>query len=109
MAHVESGFDTRAVSHKGACGVMQIMPKTAALYGVSRQELFDEDINIQVGLHYMREMLRLFGNRDLAVAAFNCGPNRVVQAGYRIPRISETRNYVRRVNHAARRYEQKGF
>ena len=85
------------------------MPDTAALYGVTRRELFDEDINIQVGLYYLRAMLNRFEDRDLALAAYNCGPNRVIEAGYKIPRIRETRNYVRRVNHAARRYGQKGF
>jgi soluble lytic murein transglycosylase-like protein len=109
MAHVESGFNKRAVSPKGACGVMQVMPYTASLYGVTRRELFDEDINIQVGLYYMKEMLARFEDRDLALAAYNCGPNRIMASGYNIPRIPETRNYVRRVNNAARRYNQEGF
>lgn len=109
MAKVESGFDSRAVSPKGACGVMQVMPETAALYGVTRKELFDEDINIQVGLHYIRDLLDLFGNTNLALAAYNCGPTAVMDAGNRIPRIEETRNYVRRVNYEARRYAQNTF
>jgi len=87
---------------------MQIMPDTAALYGVTRRELFNEDINIQVGLHYLKEMFHVFGNRDLAIAAYNCGPTRVIEAGYRIPGIRETINYVRMVNYAARKYEQHG-
>ena len=95
----------QAVSPKGAVGVMQIMPKTAALYGVSRQELFEPDINIQVGLHYLKEMLHIFKSRDLAMAAYNCGPQRVIDAGYRIPRIQETVDYVRRVNNAVKRYK----
>lgn len=109
MAYVESRFNKQAVSPKGACGVMQVMPATAALYGVSRQELFDQDINIQVGLQYFKEMLRLFEKRDLAIAAYNCGPNRIIKAGNRIPRIRETIDYVRRVNNAAKKYRQKGI
>ena len=109
MAYVESRFNKQAVSPKGACGIMQVMPKTAALYDVCRQELFDEDINIQVGLYYLKEMLRLFKNRNLAVAAYNCGPNRVIAAGYRVPEIRETIDYVRRVNNAAKKYRQKGI
>ena len=106
MAYVESRFNKQAVSPKGACGIMQVMPATAAMYGVSRQELFDADINIQVGLYYFKEMLRLFKNRNLAVAAYNCGPNRVIAAGYKIPKIRETIDYVRRVNNAAKKYRQ---
>lgn len=86
---------------------MQIMPDTAALYGVSREKLFDEDINIQVGLHYMRELLYLFNDRNLALAAYNCGPTRVIEAGRQIPMIRETRDYVRRVNRAVQRFKRK--
>ena len=109
MAQVESGFDRLAVSSKGACGVMQVMPDTAALYGVSRSRLFDEDVNIQLGLYYLRKMLDLFRDRNLALAAYNCGPGRVIRSGYRIPDIAETRDYVRRANDAARQYRHTGF
>jgi len=88
---------------------MQVMPETAALYGVSKGKLFDEDVNIRVGLYYLRRMLDLFRDRDLALAAYNCGPGRVMRAGRRIPDIAETRDYVRRVNDAARQYRRKGF
>jgi len=107
MAQVESNFNKLAVSGKGACGIMQIMPDTAAVYGVTRKELFDENINIQVGLHYMREMLHLFNDRNLALAAYNCGPNRVIKAGRQIPMIRETRDYVRRVNRAVQKFKRK--
>lgn len=86
---------------------MQVMPDTARLYGVNREELFNEDINIQVGLIYFKKMLRVFGNKDLALAAYNAGPAQVIDAGYRIPRIRETVNYVRRVNRAAKGYKKK--
>jgi soluble lytic murein transglycosylase-like protein len=104
MAHVESGFNPDAVSPKGACGIMQVMPGTAAIYGVSKRELFDPDTNIRVGLTYMAEMLDLFQDRDLALAAYNCGPGRVVDAGRRIPPIPETLQYVRKVNHVLKHY-----
>jgi len=84
--------------------VMQVMPETAALYGISREELLDPDICIQVGLNYFKEMLHRFERVDLALAAYNAGPHRVVQAGHRVPRIGETMKYVRRVKHAAGRY-----
>lgn len=104
MAYVESNFNKQAVSKKGACGVMQIIPTTASIYNVSRAELFDEDINIQVGLHYMKKMLKIFGKQDLALAAYNCGPTRITKAGYKIPGIRETRDYVRKVNDAKQKY-----
>ena len=104
MAHVESGFDPDAVSPKGACGVMQVMPGTGAIYGVSRKELLDPDTNIRVGLTYMAELLRTFKDRNLALAAYNCGPQRVINAGYKVPQIPETIEYVRRVTHVFNRY-----
>ena len=104
VAEAESGFRPDAVSPKGAVGVMQVMPQTAASYGVSREELFDPDICIRVGLTYFKEMLHQFERVDLALAAYNAGPTRVVDAGHRIPRIRETVDYVRRVENAAVRF-----
>jgi len=98
-----------AVSPKGARGVMQVMPETGALYGVERDALFDEDINIQVGLHYLKYLFEIFGSRNLALAAYNCGPSRVVEAGYRIPAIRETQEYVKKVNRATGQYRRKGL
>lgn len=98
----ESGFKPGEVSNKGACGVMQVMPETAALYGVTREELFDVETNIKVELLYLKNLLKTFDRLDLAVAAYNCGPARVVAAGYRIPMIKETQAFVRRVNNAFR-------
>lgn len=82
---MESRFNKRAISPQGACGVMQVMPATGALYGITRRELFDADINIQVGLQYLKDMFNLFANQELALAAYNCGPERVIEADYRIP------------------------
>ena len=109
VAEVESGFDKLAVSPKRAMGIMQVLPATAKLYGIDSRELFNENTNIKVGIYYLKHLLKIFNNKDLAIAAYNCGPTRVIEAGYSIPNISETINYVRRVNNAARRYRQSIF
>jgi soluble lytic murein transglycosylase-like protein len=79
------------------------MPATAKEYGVRRSELFNENINIQVSLYYFRTLFREFGRYDLALAAYNAGPTRVKNAGNRVPRIHETRQYIRRVQQYVRR------
>jgi soluble lytic murein transglycosylase len=91
----ESAFDPKAVSWAGARGLMQLMPNTALMMGVT--DSFDPEQNIMGGSRYLRQMLNRFnGNLKLAVAAYNCGPERVARAG-RIPDIPETKNYVRAV------------
>jgi hypothetical protein len=103
MCHVESGFNQKAVSNKGAMGLMQVMPGTASLYGVHKRDLFDPDINIRTGLAYFKDMHRFFRNEEMALAAYNCGPARVMEK--RIPR--ETRTYVRDVKSRERYYARK--
>jgi hypothetical protein len=89
----ESAFDPKAVSWAGARGLMQLMPTTARMMGVT--DSFDPEQNIMGGARYLRLMLNRFnGNLTLALAAYNCGPERVAQVG-RVPDIAETRNYVR--------------
>ncbi|MCD6288147.1 MAG: lytic transglycosylase domain-containing protein [Candidatus Hydrogenedentes bacterium] len=96
----ESGGDPRAQSRCGACGLMQLMPGTAAEMGI--YDLFDPDENIAGGAEYLSKMLELFGGRkELALAAYNAGPGAVKKYGG-VPPFSETRNYVQRVL----RYEQ---
>ena len=91
----ESGFNHMARSPKGAQGLMQLMPGTAA--EVEVQDAFSPQENILGGVRYLRQMLERFaGNIALAVAAYNAGPTRVEQAGG-IPDIAETREYVARV------------
>jgi soluble lytic murein transglycosylase-like protein len=93
---VESGFDVRAVSHKGALGLMQLMPQTAQRFGV--RDPFDPAQNIAGGAAYLKSLLDLFGgNVHLALAAYNAGEAAVIRAGYRIPPFAETRAYVPRV------------
>jgi hypothetical protein len=91
----ESGFNHLAVSRKGAQGLMQLMPDTAAQVRV--QDAFTPQDNIEGGVKYLRRLLdRYDGNLALAVAAYNAGPMRVDEVGG-IPDIAETREYLARV------------
>ncbi len=91
---VESGFDSQARSHKGALGLMQLMPGTARDMRVSNP--FDPAQNIHGGSRYLRQMYDTFGDLRLALAAYNAGPERVRAAGA-VPGIPETVEYVDRV------------
>ena len=97
VIRVESGFDPRAVSPKGARGLMQLMPETAAILGV--QDAFDPRENIHAGTRHLRAMMVRFRyDLRLAVAAYNAGVKPV--AAYRgVPPYPETRQYVRQVLH----------
>lgn len=89
----ESNFRQQTVSHAGAIGLAQLMPGTAEWLGVDPH---DPEANLDGGARYLKEQLDRFGQVDLALAAYNAGPNRVTQAGG-IPRITETQLYVERV------------
>jgi soluble lytic murein transglycosylase-like protein len=106
MAKVESKFDTRAISPKGAIGVLQVMPHVAwEEYEVSAERLFEPDVNIRIGLTVMKSLLKRFDqNLDLSLAAYNAGPSKVVEAGYRVPPIRQTQKYVKRVKEAMNEY-----
>lgn len=101
----ESGFDTLAVSPKGALGLMQVMPATAERFGVVptrartlAQQLHDPAVNVRVGARYLRHLLDLFdGQLELALAAYNAGEGAVLRAGQKIPPFRETQNYVKTV------------
>jgi len=95
VIRAESGFNTRAVSPKGARGLMQLMPQTASQLGV--QNAFDPQANVEAGTRYLRELLERY-NFDLikALAAYNAGPQRVEQYGG-VPPYYETRTYVARI------------
>ena len=93
---VESGYDEKAVSRKGAQGLMQLMPQTALRFGV--RNAFDPLENVRGGALYLKWLLQYFnGDLKLALAGYNAGENEVVRAGYRIPPIKETRDYVPKV------------
>jgi soluble lytic murein transglycosylase-like protein len=97
VIHVESGFNPRARSPKGAIGLMQIMPPTGARYGVAR-DLHDPVKNIGVGANYLRDLLEMFrGNTSLALAAYNAGEGNVIRYGRTIPPFAETQAYVTKV------------
>ena len=101
----ESGFDTQAVSPKGAVGLMQLMAPTAARYGVKSdrrssiaQKLTDPAVNLRAGTRYLRDLMTMFpGRLDLALAAYNAGEGAVQRAGNKIPNYPETQNYVKTV------------
>ncbi|MET1416633.1 lytic transglycosylase domain-containing protein [Roseibium sp. HPY-6] len=90
----ESAFDQRAVSEKGAQGLGQLMPETAADLKV--RDPFDPYENLNASAAYLTLLLGEFGRVDLALAAYNAGPTRVKKLG-RVPRIEETQNYIRAV------------
>ena len=97
----ESNFDPKAVSRKNARGLMQLLPETAARFGV--KDIFDPKENIDAGTRYLRELLQMYNNDlTLTLAAYNAGPERIQQYG-RVPPFTETVTYVRRVK---RSYEK---
>ncbi|HEY0080212.1 MAG TPA: transglycosylase SLT domain-containing protein [Pyrinomonadaceae bacterium] len=96
VMHQESRFNSYALSYKGAQGLMQLMPGTAARYGVTNAN--DPAQNIMGGTRYLKDLLQLFNGRiDLVLAGYNAGEGAVMKYGYRIPPYRETQNYVRTI------------
>jgi soluble lytic murein transglycosylase-like protein len=93
---VESGFNSRALSPRGAVGLMQLMPATARRFGAS--DLYDPRQNVLAGASYLRFLIDRFGHDvRLALAAYNAGEEAVSRSGGHIPPYSETQAYVPRV------------
>jgi hypothetical protein len=97
IMHQESTFKPRAMSNKGARGLMQLMPGTAQRFGVT--SIWDPKQNIEGGTRYVRFLLDMFnGDVKLALAGYNAGEGAVMKYGFRIPPYSETQEYVRRIS-----------
>lgn len=104
VAAAESAFNVKAVSRKGALGLMQVMPATAERYGVAGREsegvhaAMEPKTNAQIGTRYLADLLRMFdGDKELALAAYNAGEGAVIKHGRRIPPYPETQQYVEKV------------
>lgn len=94
----ESSYDSFAVSNKGAMGLMQLMPATAHHYGVNN--VFDPKQNIEGGVRYLKDLIKLYeGRTSLVLAAYNAGQAAVEKYGG-IPPYQETRNYIRKIQAA---------
>ena len=95
IIRAESGYDSRAVSIKGAAGLMQLMPETATQYGVS--DRFDPSDNIEGGVKYLKDLIKLFnGDTAKVLAGYNAGQEALKKFNG-IPPYAETREYIRRV------------
>ncbi len=94
IIHVESGYNPRALSPKGAEGLMQLMPETGRRWGV--RDAFDPEDNIRAGVRYLRYLQDMFKDDRLALAAYNAGENAVQRYGW-IPPYQETVEYVYKV------------
>ncbi|AZE48326.1 Membrane-bound lytic murein transglycosylase D precursor [Pseudomonas chlororaphis] len=96
MVHVESHYNSNAVSPKGALGLMQVMPATGERFGYS--DLHNSQSNVRAGATYLKWLLDRFDhNLELAVAAYNAGEGAVEKYGRQIPPYPETRHYVKKV------------
>lgn len=109
----ESGFNTHAVSPKGAIGLMQIMPATAERYGVQAdrkktiaQKLTDPKTNIRLAARYLRDLHRMFPSKpELVIASYNAGEGAVMKYNNAIPPYPETRSYVQIVKRFYQMYK----
>ncbi|MFQ5480766.1 MAG: transglycosylase SLT domain-containing protein [Thermodesulfobacteriota bacterium] len=105
LIKAESNFDTKAVSHAGASGLMQLMPGTATDMGV--KDRTDPADNIDGGVRYFSRLLKQFdSNKRLAIAAYNAGENAVLRYGA-VPPFAETEDYVKKVLRYYKNYGKK--
>jgi len=94
----ESNYNPKALSNKGAVGLMQVMPDTGRRYGVKEKELKQPAQNIRTGAQYLADLIDMFdGDLKLALAGYNAGENAVLRHGRKIPPFAETQAYVPRV------------
>lgn len=106
IARAESHYAVDAVSQRGAIGLMQLMPRTAAELGVDPHNPVE---NVMGGIDYFLKMrCRFKGYTTLGLAAYNAGPGNVIKAGWRIPNIKETRDYVIKVYKYYNEYNGRG-
>jgi hypothetical protein len=97
MVRAESGFDPQAVSHKGAVGLLQLMPATARRFGLASGERYRPEKNLEAGVRYLRWLLDRFdGELPLVLAGYNAGETNVERYGG-VPPFRETREYIRRI------------
>jgi soluble lytic murein transglycosylase-like protein len=105
IIRVESGFNTKAISPKGAMGLMQLMPETAMELGV--RDPFDPEESIRAGVTYLKRLLTRFDqNEELALAAYNAGAEAVERHGMKVPPYPETRSYLKSVREVSQSLER---
>jgi soluble lytic murein transglycosylase-like protein len=106
IMQAESNFNPNAVSPKGACGLMQLMPPTAAEMYV--KDIFDEKENIEGGVRYLRVLANTFdGDMVKMIAGYNAGPDAVRKYGGKVPPYAETQDYVRKVLQLYYHYKER--
>jgi len=110
---VESDFNERAVSSKGACGLMQLMPDTYAwiceLEGKDTGNIFDPEENVRCGAHLLSILYKRYGDWDVVICAYNAGMGNVdkwLNDGKLDIRFNETENYLRRINAVKQKYDR---
>jgi hypothetical protein len=97
LIRAESAGNPRAISRKGARGLMQLMPATAERFGTRKEKLYDPKENLEAGIRYLSWLVAMFpGDLSKVLAAYNAGENTVLRYGG-IPPYRETRDYVRRI------------